>query len=143
MKILKQTICTVICAALVLTSFAAVFAENEPPITVLLDGKPVSFDVQPQLINSRTMVPMRAIFEALGATVEWDEASQSVTSKKDNKVIVMQVNNPVMTVSGTSVTLDSPPVVVSDRTLVPVRAISEALGCSVGWDEAPQPSAYL
>ena len=59
---------------------------NEPPglvtapapITVLLDGSPMTFAVPPQIINGSTMVPMRAIFDALGATVRWDGTTRTV-----------------------------------------------------------------
>lgn len=74
------------------------------------------------------MVPLRAIFEALGATVDWNDATQTVTSTKGNTTISLTINNPTMYVNGTSVALDSPACLVGARTLVPVRAISEAFG---------------
>lgn len=103
-------------------------------ITVELDGKEIIFDVQPQIINDRTMVPLRAIFEALGATVEWDQATQTVTSIKDDTIIKLTINNHNMLVSGNSVTLDTPACIIEERTLVPVRAISEAFNLNVEWD---------
>lgn len=102
-------------------------------IKVKLGGELIQFDVQPQLINNRTMVPLRAIFEELGATVEWNSETQTVTSTKGNTTISLTINNNVMKVNDSEVTLDSPACLVDGRTLVPVRAISEAFGIEVKW----------
>ena len=107
-------------------------------ITVTLNGKALQFDVQPQLINSRTMVPLRAIFEALGATVNWNGDTQTVTSSKGNTSISLTINSSTMYVNGSPITLDSPACIVDGRTLVPVRAISEAYGVNVEWQQATQ-----
>lgn len=103
-------------------------------ITVEIDGREIIFDVQPQIINDRTMVPLRAIFEALGASVEWDQENQMVTSVKDNNIIRLTINRPYMLVNGSYVTLDTPACIIDERTLVPVRAISEAFDLNVEWD---------
>lgn len=107
---------------------------SDSDITVNLDGKSVSFDVAPQIINDRTMVPMRAIFEAMGADVEWDEASRTITSVKADTTIKMTIDDDKMYVNDNEITLDSSPVIIDDRTLVPVRAIAEAFGAAVEWD---------
>ena len=107
-------------------------------ITVTLNGKALQFDVQPQLINSRTMVPLRAIFEALGATVNWNGDTQTVTSSKGNTSISLTINSSTMYVNGSPITLDSPACIIDGRTLVPVRAISEAYGVKVEWQQATQ-----
>lgn len=113
-------------------TFYVVAEEN---IAVLLDGNQIAFDVQPQMINDRTMVPMRAIFEALGATVEWDESTNTASAQKDDKSIIITIGSTDMYVNGEIVALDSPACVVDNRTLVPVRAISESFGLNVNWDE--------
>lgn len=105
-------------------------------ITVKLNGNALTFDVAPQIINDRTMVPMRKIFESMGATVNWDETTRTITSTKGDTTIVMTVDNATMTVNGVAVTLDSAPQIVNDRTLVPVRAIAESFGSTVDWDGA-------
>jgi len=96
-------------------------------------------DTCPEIINNRTMVPLRFISEALGATVDWNGEDQSIALKKSNKEIGMQIGNNLMKVNDSGVVkesvLDSPPVVNKDnRTLVPVRAIAEAFGIEVQWD---------
>ncbi len=111
-------------------------APSDDTIKVVLDGKKIDFDVEPAIINDRTMVPLRAIFEALGAEVDWDDASKTVTAVKDGITIKMQIGNAVMTKNGETVTLDSMPTIIESRTLVPVRAIAESFGNDVGWDGA-------
>ncbi len=108
--------------------------ETESNIAVILDGKQIEFDVPPQLINDRTMVPMRAIFEALGATVEWNGDTSTVTAHKDDKTIILTIGEAKMYVNDTVVELDSPACIVEDRALVPVRAISESLELTVNWN---------
>ena len=103
-------------------------------IHVNVDDREVSFDVAPQLVNERTLVPLRAIFEALGAIVDWDKETQTITSIKDNTVIKMTIDSDVMYVNDEEVILDVPATIVNERTLVPVRAISEAYNANVEWD---------
>ncbi len=80
----------------------------------------------PQIINDRTMVPLRAIFEALGASVEWNQETKTVTSTKGDTTIKLTIDSNTMYVNDNAVTLDSPACVVNDEALLPVRAISEA-----------------
>lgn len=104
-------------------------------IKVLLDGRKLSFEVQPQIIGDRTMVPLRTIFEELGADVDWNGEKQTVTAKTDDTEIVMTIGSRIMTVNSRIITLDVPPQIVDDFTLVPVRAVSESFGADVDWDQ--------
>lgn len=97
-------------------------------IKVSVNGDYLTFDVPPQIINDRTMVPLRAIFESIGADVQWNEETKTVVSTKDDITVSLQIGNSVMYVNGKEVVLDSPACVVNDRTLVPARAVSEAYG---------------
>ncbi len=118
--------------------------ENDGKIKVLLNDEYIDFTdangnvVEPQLINDRTMVPMRKIFEVFGAEVEWDGTTETVTATKEDLKIYLTINNPIAVVeksaSGESVELDSAPVIIDGRTLVPVRFIAETLDLVVGWD---------
>lgn len=107
-------------------------------IHVKVNGIPVVFDQPPAIINNRTLVPLRAIFEALGASVNWDEATQQVTATKGDIIIIVKIGSTQATVSGETKTLDVPAQILNNRTLVPVRFISESLGAKVDWDEASQ-----
>ncbi len=111
-------------------------AEND--ISVNLDGQTLSFDVPPQIINDRTMVPLRKIFEALGASVDWDQATKTVTATKGDTTIKLTIGSNIIYINDSIVTLDTPACVIDDRTLVPVRAISEAYDCYISWDSEQQ-----
>ncbi len=102
-------------------------------IKIMLNGKQLEFDVEPMLINSRTMVPMRVIFEALGAEVGWDGRTQTATGETEDTRIEITIGQDYLLKNGNIVVLDSPAVVISGRTLVPVRAIAESLDCKVEW----------
>lgn len=105
-------------------------------ITVLLNGNPIAFDVPPQLIGGRTMVPLRAIFEALNATVSWDDATQTAKGVKGDITVTIKIGENTLYKNGTPISLDVPAQLVNMRTLVPVRAISESFEVKVGWDDA-------
>ncbi|MCX5780525.1 MAG: copper amine oxidase N-terminal domain-containing protein [Firmicutes bacterium] len=104
--------------------------------TVILDDKPLYFEVPPIEENGRTLVPLRAIFEALGAIVSWDETSNSVTAVKGNTTLVLKIGAPTATINGQIKNLDVPAKTVNDRTLAPLRFVGEAFGGTVRWDPA-------
>jgi len=129
------TICITILIALLCTATLTLpVAASQTPIRVLLDGNPLQFDVQPNTVDGRTMVPMRVIFEALGAEVQWNEATSTITATRGDLVIQMTIGDRNMRVNGVSRTMDTAPISIAGRTLVPVRFISEAFGCEVRWD---------
>ena len=103
-------------------------------IKVVYNEKAINFDVPPQIINDRTMVPLRAIFEAIGATVNWDEATRTVTAEKGDVKISLTIDVAEIIKNDQKIALDVAPVIVSDRTLVPVRAICESFGSKVDFD---------
>ncbi|MEY8321658.1 N-acetylmuramoyl-L-alanine amidase [Lachnospiraceae bacterium 46-61] len=92
-------------------------------------------DMPPIVLYDRTLVPARAVFEALGAEVAWNELSQEVYVRKQNDIIVLKADQNTATKNGTTFTMDVPAKVVNERTMIPVRAVSEALGCTVTWNE--------
>lgn len=102
-------------------------------ITVILNGKKLEFDVEPMLINDRTMVPMRVIFEKLGAKVDWDTTTQTAIGSTKNTTVKITIGKDYLLKNDNIVVLDSHAVVISGRTLVPVRAIAESLDCKVEW----------
>lgn len=136
---MKKSVRAALCAlALICTmSAATAFAEDEGRvITVNLDDAPIAFDVPPQLIDGRTMVPLRMIFEALGAEVSWDDETQTASGVKDDTTVKITIGEKVLYKNGKSIALDVPAQLVDDsRTLVPVRAISESFDVLVGWDD--------
>lgn len=123
-------------------------------IKVLVDGTELTFDVPPQIIDDYTMVPMRAIFEALGYDVTWDEEKKVIGAYRYSQLIYMNlnekqymnitgdINNIVNNMPMTEIknnygkTLDVEPQIINGRTLVPLRSISEDAGCIVKWDNS-------
>ena len=111
---------------------------GEDEITVKLDGAFLQFDVSPVLKNDRTLVPFRAIFEALGATVDWDDATQTAIAVKGDTTLKITIGDNKLYRNGEVIELDVPAQILNDRTLVPVRAISESFGCEVNWVDQTQ-----
>ena len=115
-------------------------------ISVVLDGQRLTFDQPPIAVDGRTLVPVRAIFEALGAEVEWDPSDQSVFAYRasDGVAVLMYLDDTVMAyksgagAEAKAIELDVPPFAINNRTLVPVRAVSESFNCTVDWDQAKQ-----
>lgn len=124
-------------AALAMTAAITVPVSAQAP-TVFLDGVQLTFDAEPFIENDRTLVPMRAIFEAMGATILWDQQTLTVMGVKDDngtkKVVTLQIGTPTAFVNSDPIVLDVPAKVVSDRTFVPLRFISESLDADVQWD---------
>ncbi|WP_341302848.1 copper amine oxidase N-terminal domain-containing protein [Lysinibacillus sp. FSL H8-0500] len=97
------------------------------------NGEVVLFD-SGTVINGRTMLPMRSIFESLNATVAWDASKQTVTASRGNTTIQLKVGSKKAFVNGKETYLDSPAVMINSTTMVPVRFIGEALNLPVEWD---------
>lgn len=105
-------------------------------IKVKIDGEELTFKEQaPVMVDNRVLVPMRAIFEKLGADVQWLASSRKVVANTDTKNITMTIGDKVYYLNGEKKELDVPPQVLNDRTVVPIRAVSEALDCKVSWDQ--------
>lgn len=127
----------------ILSISSCVYASN---VNVQLNGENVDFTdenglkVEAQIVNGRTMVPMRKLFELLGASIDWDGTTQTVTATKNDTTIKLQINNDTaeLTTNGASkkTKLDSKPILIDNRTMVPLRFISESLGKQVAWDSA-------
>ena len=132
---MKRILLLLLAFTLAFSFFA--FAEGEISITV--NSNPITMDVPPEIMNGRTMVPMRAIFEKLGADVSWAGADQLIFATKGKTFITMKIGVPQMVVQTTDsdesevITLDTAPFIDSDYTLIPVRAVAEALSTDVDW----------
>ena len=103
-------------------------------IKIILDGRELSFDQPPIMESDRVMVPMRAIFEELGYDISWNQNTKTATADNWYNTITVQINNPSIYYDGGVYYCDVSTKVISDRTLVPLRAIAECAGCDVEWD---------
>lgn len=124
-----------LCMALVLIA-VPVYGAEDRPIRVMVDGAELAFDVDPVIENDRTLVPMRLIFEALGAKVDWDEATRTALAVKGDVKISITIDSAELMKNSKAVALDAPARLIGGRTLVPVRAVSEGMGAKVDWNEA-------
>ncbi|PKM77957.1 MAG: hypothetical protein CVU90_04385 [Firmicutes bacterium HGW-Firmicutes-15] len=106
-----------------------------PALTVILNDQQLHFEVPPLIENNRTLVPLRAIFEAMGATVKWDQETQTATATRGNTTVVLPLNSIQPTVNGVIYPLDVPARIVNQRTVAPLRFIGQAFGGYVAWDE--------
>ena len=119
-------------AVLLLISICPAYAADE--IKIYVNGNYLNSDVPPIIVDGRTLVPLRVIFEALGAKVNWNGDTQTVTAGKEGIALSLQIGSNVLFKNGTYITLDVPAQIVNDRTMVPVRAVAESFGADVSWD---------
>ena len=108
------------------------YAKN---VRLWIDGNYVTGDVAPQIVNDRTVVPLRMISESLGLVPVWNEPEQSVTIEAQNISVVFKINEMNYVLNGETKQMDVAPQIISDRTFVPLRVIAEVFGKKVDWDQ--------
>lgn len=113
-------------------------------IKVYVNGQETIFPDQKPLINAdnRTLVPVRFVSQALGASVGWTEASKTVTIELNNKILTLAIGKKEATVGANTITMDTAAALINERTMVPLRFISEGLGARVEWNGA-QRAIYI
>ncbi|AFK86473.1 MULTISPECIES: copper amine oxidase N-terminal domain-containing protein [Thermoanaerobacterium] len=98
-------------------------------------GREIKFDVPPVIKSGTMLIPVRAVVESLGANVNWDAATNTVTITKGGTTIVFDLNSSKTYVNGTEATLSMPAMEISNRTFVPIRFIAETLGVNINYDD--------
>ena len=132
---MKKIIPIILSLTAVMSTSTSLAEEN---ITVMLNGQAMDFDVAPIIQNDRVLVPMRAIFEELHCSVDYTDIDgrQIITAKlNENNSIGLVIGSDEMQIHNQKIKLDTAPIIVNDRTLVPLRAVSEAFDYDVNWDE--------
>ena len=116
----------------------AAHAASSSDVNLIINGVVASADVGPLIIGDRTLVPIRLVSEGLGWRVDWFAATRQVliTGDSDDQHVLLSIDDPVAIVHGQTYTMDVPPLIIGDRTLVPIRLVAEAFGSEVGWDDA-------
>lgn len=105
-------------------------------VKIVVKGEEITgLDVPPLIIGERTMVPARAVFEKLGCEIAWNEDTQEVYVMHGSDLITLKIDSKTGSKNGTDFTMDTPAKIVNDRTLIPIRAVSEAIDYNVGWDD--------
>ena len=105
---------------------------KDKEITVWINNKKLLFDTKPEIQDARTLVPIRVIFEELGAMVSW--SNNKITAKKGDSTVKLEIGSNIMYVNNKKVKLEVAPTIKKNRTLVPLRAISEAFNNNVIWN---------
>ncbi|MDO4563635.1 MAG: copper amine oxidase N-terminal domain-containing protein, partial [Clostridia bacterium] len=109
--------------------------EQSADVSITINGETLQTDTPPTIENNRTLAPMRAIFEALGCTIEWDDETKTVTAAADDgTVITLTIGEMFAMKNGEVLELDCAAKIENGRTVVPVRFIAEALSCTVNWN---------
>lgn len=139
MKKFKK-IFAVISASLILIVSANAFADSE--ISVLLNGEKVEFDnAKPIIYEERTLIPVRAVFEQINCYVDWDSANHMAVIGNEGKIIFIPINSNEMRVydidkdEDTEISLDVSAMIIDGSTMIPLRAVGEALGATVDWNQ--------
>lgn len=101
---------------------------------VCLNNKILRFEQPPVIQDDYTLVPIRFLFEQMGADVTWNQDTQTATITQDNKAITFGIDDTDASVNGSTVSMDVPARLINDKTMVPVRFLSEELGYTVDWD---------
>ncbi len=103
---------------------------------IKVKGNPLKSDVSPVITQGRTLVPIRAIAEAFGALVDWDEGMFLVIIDTDDTTILLKIGDQLYVVNDEVKEMDTTALLFQDRTMVPLRFVAEALGYNVHWDAA-------
>jgi copper amine oxidase-like protein len=130
---------TTVMALLLVVALAGVpqgHALAQASIPVYIDGQAVNFDVPPTVIQGRVLVPLRGIFERLGATVDYDVRTQHIVAVRGPQTVELTIGSRQARVNDSAKLLDVPAFTIAGRTMVPLRFISESLGANVQWVEA-------
>ncbi len=108
-----------------------------PPIQVILNGQPLDLSPAPMIVNSRTLVPLRGVIEAMGAEVTWNDETRTVEVSKEASYARLRIDRQLGCLSrscASAATLDVPPRISQERTYVPIRFVAQAMGATVDWD---------
>ncbi|WP_102346601.1 copper amine oxidase N-terminal domain-containing protein [Bacillus sp. Marseille-P3661] len=133
MNLIHKYMFTVL-AFILVGSLVTTHALASDKIIVFSNGSELAFDVDPRIEDSRTLVPLRKIFESLGAAVSYDSQTQTVYATKDGTSITLVIGSNQPIINGQQLKIDVPAKIIDGRTLVPLRFVSESLGAKVNWD---------
>ena len=111
-------------------------AYSAEEVKIYVNGEHLTgMDMPPVIINDLTLMPARAVFEQTGANIVWNAESREVYIVQGSNVVVLKIDNTTGIKNGEEFTMDVPPKIINDRTMIPVRFAAEAMGFEVGWDD--------
>lgn len=130
---IKRLLTIILSLMLLLAAIPVLYASDSAP-AVFLDGNRLEFEVEPRIVDGSTLVPLRKIFESLGAKVDWAQETETVTATKVDTVITYKIGDTHYTKDGKTALIPVAGRVIDGSTLVPLRFVGEALGATVGWE---------
>lgn len=133
MRRIKQILATALAVAALCTNIYAV--------DLYVDTGKIESDTPPTIVNGRTLVPVAAIFDALGATMQWDGETRTAIGTRGDITVAIPIGSTTVYVNGEPQELDVPAQIINNRTMVPAAFVSKALGCSVTWNAETQTAA--
>lgn len=130
---MKKIFFACLTAGIMLFSAANVFAGNT--LSVQLDGQSVAFNgQQPVIVDGRTLIPLRGVFEKMGYNVSWEANTKTAVLESGTSKVRVTANSSTFDVNGTPTGLDVPAQIMNGSMMLPLRAIGEAAGAKVSWD---------
>lgn len=132
---MRKSVVIILCSVLFCTVFTIPVLAVP---TVFLDGKEISFDVPPIKEKDLIMVPIRPIFEAMGAVVDWNQETRTVRAVKEDITVVIPIGSTAPTINAQVIPIEAPIKIIENRTFAPVRFVSEAFGGSLLVDSPVQ-----
>lgn len=135
---MKRYLSILLTVAVILSTMVAPASAARPEIKfpVTFNGHPIAFDTEPEIINDRTFVPFRAIFEKMGADITYDAGTRTIDARRGNTTVKLTIGSNTAYVNGDARTLTAAPYIKNDRTMVPLRFVGEAFGSSVNYNPA-------
>lgn len=135
---MRKIICALLSVVILSGQATVLCVHADETVSVFINGNKIQFDQQPVIIDDRVMVPIRSIFENMDYNLDWTQSTQTAVAVRMNDEIVIQQDNNIISyrINGESGTYvcDVPPQNISERILVPVRAIAESSAYDVEWD---------
>lgn len=136
MRILKKWLIAACVVFICFIPLSSAYAAKEKAIYIFLDGKKMVFKLQQPLnMDGRVLVPLRDIFEALGAKIEWEDTTKTVTAQKGDVLVTYKIGSLTGNRNNEIIQIPVPGQLVEGTTLIPLRFVGEALGAAVSWDE--------
>ncbi|MBS7219919.1 MAG: DUF4163 domain-containing protein [Clostridiales bacterium] len=109
--------------------------KTDDSIKVVVDGKEIIFtDQAPIIKNDRTMIPLRGVLETMGIDIVWNAEEQSITAERGDSYALFKIGETTLKTAEGEITLDVAPEIINDRTMIPLRAVTESFGAEVTWD---------
>ena len=133
LKIFTLSLCIIFLFQVSLQHLTTSLNETDE-ISIVINGKQINLDTAPVIINGRTLVPARSVFEHLGANVTWNDRFQIVTIALDEKEIELAIDIKRAKINRENVPLEVAPEIINNRTMIPLRFVGEALNMNVDWN---------